>query len=70
MSADADVCMCTCEGLLSTWVEKKGLDSEDLGPRLNSFTDAPKTDKHSALVTFGFLCRWVSQPCLSPGVGQ
>lgn len=48
------VYVCTCEGLLSTWIEKKGLDSEDLGRRLNFFIDAPKTDKHSALLIFHF----------------
>lgn len=46
--------VCTCDGLLSTWIEKKGLDSEDLGRCLNSFIDTPKTDKHAALLTFRF----------------
>ena len=31
------VYVCACEGLLSMWVEKKGLESEDLGASLDSF---------------------------------
>ena len=54
------VYMCTCEGLLSTWVEEKRLDSEALGPRLNSFIYAPKTVKHSALLSSQFFRGWVS----------
>lgn len=54
------VYVCTCEGLLSTWVEEKRLDSEALGPRLNSFIYAPKTVKHSALLSSQFFSGWVS----------